>query len=834
MTLADGHSPGEAKGKPIRDENEYYLDLVRDHEIKFIFVTGGVLSSLGKGLAAASLGCLLKSMGYRVAMQKMDPYLNTDAGTMNPLQHGEVYVTGDGAETDMDLGHYERFLDLSLSNDSCFTSGYIYKSVFDRERRGAEGDYKGKTVQIVPHVTDMIKHMILRLAAKDPPPKIIIVEIGGTVGDIEGLPFLEAVQELRADLFSRYLEDPLKANVQKGAGLGKKSPAFWRRVNPSPPLPLDIQAVLPQDIGQGPAPEAGPGPASVAGPNSLNGARPVAKFLTSNSISIHLSYLPFLKGSGETKTKPTQHSVKELRAAGLRPDIIICRSDEEISDSSIKKVARTCALPIERVIRSNQLDDVYSLPQHFADQGLPQKVCDLLGLDSKRPVDIGPLNDFSARLKSIKKCENALQIAVVGKYVEQDSEPLQPLPAPDPDSAPRSRDEYLESYKSVTEALTHAGVSLDRHVEIHLLDADDLALETVLHESERLGRTVKADDLDPKVLVDAVGKKLKDFDGILVPGGFGLRGTNSMIAAIMYAREAKKPFFGICFGMQLAVVEFARNVLGHDHARSQEVTHEIEKEQMRKQEELTYERDAGKRRKLNEEIVRLDGMKDKVAEHFIYFMPNWYDYLTDDMKKRHINDDKGGTMRLGVHPCFLYPDTKAFKAYNDLYDEGCRSANATGRLDYAYNEPPLNLAFNAFGWKPVSKRQNELNELTLHADRLGLLTVYERHRHRYEVNPEPDANLLALLTKGKNGLKLVASGKSPELEGCADLIEIMELDPHPWFVGCQFHPEFLSRPLRPHPLFHGFVKAAIAYHDNPDERGSHSADDTAEPHAPDA
>ncbi|MDR3155341.1 MAG: CTP synthase [Deltaproteobacteria bacterium] len=319
----------------IRSENISYLKNAERHGLKFIFITGGVISSLGKGVAGASLGSLLKGMGYPVSMQKLDPYLNTDAGTMNPLQHGEVYVTDDGAETDMDLGHYERLLDTHLPENSCFTSGFIYSRVIETERQGSAGEYRGKTIQIVPHVTDMIKHVILRQTLSG--ARVVMVEIGGTVGDIEGLPFLEAVHELRNEL---------------------------------PPR---------------------------------------------GSLSIHLTYLPYLKSSGETKTKPTQHSVKELRAVGLRPDIIICRSDEDVSEDTRYKIAKTCGVGFDSIFVSKHLEYVYMLPEHFKEQKLVEKVCDLLNLDIK-PFDIGPMIRFTSELSGLKK---EVRIAVVGKYVDQ-------------------------------------------------------------------------------------------------------------------------------------------------------------------------------------------------------------------------------------------------------------------------------------------------------------------------------------------------------------------------------------------------------------------------------
>jgi CTP synthase len=663
-----GHGPD----KNISNENQDYLEMARTNDLKFIFITGGVISSLGKGVAGAALGCLLKSMGYTVSMQKLDPYLNTDAGTMNPLQHGEVYVTDDGSETDMDLGHYERFLDVHLPPNSCFTSGYVYSSVFEREREGTEGEYRGKTIQIVPHVTDMIKHMILRQVLYR--AQIIMVEIGGTVGDIEGLPFLEAVQELRGDL-----------------------------------------------------------PAS-------------------NSLSIHLTFLPYLKSSGETKTKPTQHSVKELRGAGLRPDIIVCRSDEEVTEDTRRKIARTCGLPFDCVFESRHLEHVYMLPEHLADQALPEKVCEILKL-SQEPIDIAPMKEFTAALKSLTE---TVTIAVVGKYVDQEHSKAS--------GGVRKRNTYYESYKSVTEALTHAGVRLGRKVEIVHLEADDLA--------------------GP----GAMERELGPCDGILVPGGFGERGTELMMDAIGSARTGGKPFFGICFGLHLAIIEYARNVLGRPTATSEELRPKLAPD----------------------------------AQDFIYFMESWFSYRSASLVRRERDDDIGGTMRLGLQPCFLNPGTRAFDAYHGLHKLARRRGWETRRTSsYVYKAPPLTEA-NEFFSSAFSKALDpeDLDDLAERAARAGRMTVYERHRHRYEINPIYHE----ALTAETGGDRFVISGEAPDMPGREPdapagtpklmpprIVEIMELEKHPWFLGCQFHPEFLSRPLKPHPLFHGFVKAAVEF-----------------------
>jgi CTP synthase len=665
-------SAGHGANKNISDENQGYLESARNNDLKFIFITGGVISSLGKGVAGAALGCLLKSMGYTVSMQKLDPYLNTDAGTMNPLQHGEVYVTDDGSETDMDLGHYERFLDVHLPPNSCFTSGYVYSSVFEREREGTEGEYRGKTIQIVPHVTDMIKHMILRKIQSR--AQIIMVEIGGTVGDIEGLPFLEAVQELRGDLPAR------------------------------------------------------------------------------NTLSIHLTFLPYLKSSGETKTKPTQHSVKELRAAGLRPDIIVCRSDEEVTEDTRRKIARTCGLRFDCVFESRHLEHVYMLPEHLADQGLPEKVCEILNLSSE-PIDIAPMMEFT---RGLRELNDSVRIAVVGKYVDQEQSK-----AP---AATGRRNTYYESYKSVTEALTHAGVRLGRSVDIVHLEADDLAGPGAMERE--LGRC----------------------DGILVPGGFGERGTELMMEAIGTARTGGKPFFGICFGLHLAIVEYARNVLGRAGATSEELRSRDEPD----------------------------------AQDFIYFMESWFSYRTAHLIRRERDDDIGGTMRLGLQPCFLNPGTRAFSAYHEIHKEARRRGWETRRTEaYVYKAPPLTEAHECFSSAfSLELDPVDLDDLSERAARAGRMTVYERHRHRYEINPV----FHEALTAETGGDRFVISGEAPdmpgrELDAAPDIpkimppriVEIMELERHPWFLGCQFHPEFLSRPLKPHPLFHGFVKAAIGY-----------------------
>ncbi len=535
---------------------------------KFIFVTGGVLSSLGKGLAAASLGALLIARNLKVTIQKLDPYINVDPGTMNPFQHGEVYVTDDGAETDLDLGHYERYLNVPMTQSNNFTSGSIYNRVITRERRG---DYLGGTVQVIPHITDAIKESVLGLARDD--LDVAIVEIGGTVGDIEGLPFLEAIRQLRGDL-------------------GKE-----------------------------------------------------------NILYIHLTLVPYMKAAGELKTKPTQHSVKELRSIGIQPDIIICRCERELGQDLKAKVALFCNVDEDAVFSAIDVENIYEVPLKFYEEGLDQKVAIMLKLPAKNPV----LQPWRELVHKLKHPGGRVTIAIVGKYVE-----------------------LKEAYKSLHEALIHGGV------------ANDVAIDFVYVNSEEV--------------TDAnVAEKLSGMHGILVPGGFGNRGIPGKIRAIQYARERKIPFFGICLGMQCAVIEFSRNVLGLD-ANSQEFDVET-------------------------------------PNPVIYLMTEWYDFRRQCVERRCKDSDMGGTMRLGAYPCVITPDTKAFTAYK------CE------RVD-------------------------------------------ERHRHRYEFNK---AYAQALEDKG-----MLFSGLSPD----GALVEIVELPGHPWFLGCQFHPEFKSNPMHPHPLFRDFIRAA--------------------------
>ena len=540
---------------------------------KFIFVTGGVLSSLGKGLASASLGALLKARGLSVTIQKLDPYINVDPGTMNPFQHGEVYVTDDGAETDLDLGHYERYLDVSLSQNNNTTSGRIYYNVINKERRG---DYLGGTVQVIPHITDEIKRTILSLTEGEKAPDVAIIEIGGTVGDIEGLPFLEAIRQLRSE------------------------------------------------IGR------------------------------NNCLNIHLTLVPYLHAAGEYKTKPTQHSVKELLSIGIQPDIILCRCEQTIPSELKKKIALFCNVDEDAVFTSVDVKNVYGVPLKFYEEGFDQKVAIMLRLPA-RNADLSGwiklMNDFDEAAK------NKVTIAIVGKYVD-----------------------LKEAYKSLHEALVHAGVA--NHVSVNL-------------------KYVNSEE----VTAENAAATFKGCDGILVPGGFGYRGVEGKIEAIRYAREHKVPFFGICLGMQCAVIEFARHVAGLSKANSEE----------------------------------FDPLTD---EKVIYLMTEWYDFRKNAVEVRDEASNKGGTLRLGAYPCTLLPGTRAAEAY---------------------------------------KQEN----------------ISERHRHRYEFN---NAFRETLSQHG-----MVFSGTSPD----GTLVEIVELPDHPWFVGCQFHPEFKSRPMHAHPLFHDFIAAAI-------------------------
>ncbi len=538
---------------------------------KFIFVTGGVLSSLGKGLASAAIGALLESRGLTVTFQKLDPYINVDPGTMNPFQHGEVYVTDDGAETDLDMGHYERYTSAVMAQKNNYTSGRIYYSVITKERRG---EYLGATVQVIPHITDEIKTAVRQL---DGSVDVAIIEIGGTVGDIEGLPFIEAIRQLRGDLGREY------------------------------------------------------------------------------TLFIHLTLVPYIKTAGEVKTKPTQHSVRELRADGIQPDILLCRTEVPLDDSLKAKIALFCNVPQDAVITAIDVDTIYELPLNLHKEGLDTKILELLNIWTGQP-NIKPWEDL---LHNIQNPKNSVTIAITGKYVD-----------------------LTESYKSLHEALIHGGLANGTKVNLEYISAECL-------ESKN------------------VASLLDGCDGILVPGGFGQRGVEGKIKAINYARKNKIPFFGICLGMQLAVVEFSRDVLGLSRANSTEL------------DEVT-------------------------PDPVIYLIKEWFDYRTNKIQTRDQESDLGGTLRLGAYPCVLKEDTNAHRAY----------------------------------------AQDEISE---------------RHRHRFEFNNEYRQLL------EDNGL--IVSGTSPD----NNLVEIVEIKDHPWFLGCQFHPEFKSKPMKPHPLFRDFISASLAH-----------------------
>jgi len=541
---------------------------------KYIFVTGGVLSSLGKGLASASIGALLECRGLTVTIQKLDPYINVDPGTMNPFQHGEVFVTDDGSETDLDLGHYERFTSAKLGRDNNFTTGKIYHSVITKERRG---DYLGGTVQVIPHITDEIKQSIKLVADGI---DVVIVEIGGTIGDIESLPFLEAIRQFKAE------------------------------------------------VGE------------------------------ENVLYIHLTLVPFIGTAGELKTKPTQHSVKELRSIGIQPDILLCRTDRYLSKDIKAKIALFCNVGVDAVITAKDVDCIYEVPLIFNKEGLDDKIVESLHIWTRAPI----LDAWKEFVHKYKEPAHAVTIAIVGKYVD-----------------------LTESYKSLNEALYHGGIPNDCRVNLNFVDSE-------------------------AINADTCAQMLASADGILVPGGFGARGVEGKILAAQLAREQKVPYFGICLGMQIAVVEFARHVAGMKGAHSSEFDKET-------------------------------------PFPVIYLMREWYDEKTQTIQKRDVTSDKGGTMRLGAYPCLIKEGTFAHQAYD--------------------------------------------------AD-----SISERHRHRYEFNIKYKEQLV---DKG-----LIISGASPDEE----LVEITEIKDHPWFLGCQFHPEFKSRPMTPHPLFREFVRAALEFSQN--------------------
>jgi CTP synthase len=546
-------------------------------QTRYVFVTGGVVSSLGKGIAAASIGRLLVERGMRVTIMKFDPYLNVDPGTMSPFQHGEVFVTDDGAETDLDLGHYERFIDRSLSQANNVTTGRIYLNVIQKERRG---EYLGSTVQVIPHITDEIKAAMRRLS---PDNDVVIVEIGGTVGDIESQPFLEAIRQFR------------------------------------------------QEIGR------------------------------ENGIFVHLTLVPYIAAAGEVKTKPTQHSVRELMELGIQPDILICRAERGLSEDVKRKIALFCNVDFRAVVESRDVPTIYEIPLVFHEQGLDELVMHRLGLLGRKAPDLAPWRTMVQRVVSPPR---RVKIAVVGKYTD-----------------------LVDSYKSVQEALIHGGIANNAGVDISWISSDSFT-------SRERTREI-----------------LSPFDGLLVPGGFGVRGVEGMVEAIRYAREAGLPFFGICLGMQSAIVEFARNVVGLDDSNSSE------------------------------------------------FAPECGNAVISLMESQQHVTDMGGTMRLGQYPCRLGEGTLAAKMYDASH-------------------------------------------------------VSERHRHRYEVsNAYRDAFI-------EHGLTL--SGLSPD----GSLVEIIELQTHPWYIGCQFHPELKSRPTRAHPLFRGFVEAATK-HKRPEHVGAATANTTA-------
>jgi CTP synthase len=537
---------------------------------KYIFVTGGVVSSLGKGIAAASLGRLLVERGLTVTMQKFDPYINVDPGTMSPFQHGEVFVTDDGAETDLDLGHYERFIDRSLSRQNNVTTGWIYQTVINKERRG---EYLGSTVQVIPHITDEIKNAIRRTA---PGHDVVITEIGGTVGDIESLPFLEAIRQFR------------------------------------------------QEVGR------------------------------DNALFIHLTLVPYIAAAGELKTKPTQHSVRDLMEIGIQPDILICRSEQPLAVEIKRKIALFCNVDFGCVIESPDVKSIYEIPVRFFEQGLDREVCQRLRLETREP----DLQGWRSMTERILHPNKRVRIAVVGKYTD-----------------------LRDAYKSVQEALTHGGIPNDAKVEVEWIASDQFTDQA------------------------AAGRLLGGYDGLLIPGGFGERGIGGMVEAIRWARENDLPFFGICLGLQVAIIEFARNVCRLPDTNSTE------------------------------------------------FEPNCETPVISLMRSQRDVSDLGGTMRLGAYAARLRPGSRAAQAYSST-------------------------------------------------------EISERHRHRWEVS-NAYRDVLA-----EFGLRL--SGQSPD----GGLVEVIELPDHAWFIGCQFHPELKSRPTRPHPLFAGFIAAALRRRDTAPARAA--------------
>jgi CTP synthase len=549
---------------------------------KYIFVTGGVVSSLGKGVAASSIGCLLESRGFKITIQKCDPYLNVDPGTMSPFQHGEVFVTDDGAETDLDLGHYERFTHVKLSRDNNWTTGRIYETILAKERRG---DYLGKTVQVIPHVTDEIKNCIQRVAGG---VDVVIVEIGGTVGDIESLPFLEAIRQMRLEL----------------------------------------------------------------------GAE--------NTLFVHVTLVPYIAAAGELKTKPTQHSVKEMLGIGIQPDILLCRSERRISAELKRKIALFCNVAESCVISMEDVKTIYEVPVELSKEGLDAQITRLLRLEDG-PANMQPWMEMLQRLHHPK---GDVRIAIVGKYVQLE-----------------------DAYKSLREALLHGGLA---------------------HNHKTVIEWIESEEIDSPA---AAEKRLKGYDGILVPGGFGKRGIQGMVYTIQFAREQRIPFFGLCLGMQCATIEYARNAAGLKQADSTEF--------------------------------------DPQTPHRVIY------------KLRELLgvEEMGGTMRLGAWPCKLEPGSFAYKAY-------------------------------------------------------GTPEISERHRHRYEFNREYEKTLVAA------GLRI--TGRTPD----ENYVEIVEAPDHPWFLGCQFHPEFKSKPLEPHPLFAAFIGAALEHKQQKSRPATNLAVPEAQPPAP--
>lgn len=542
---------------------------IKNNHTKFVFVTGGVVSSLGKGITSAALATLLECSGLNVTLMKLDPYINIDPGTMSPLQHGEVFVTQDGAETDLDLGHYERFIRRKMTKKNNFTTGRIYQDVIKKERIG---NYIGKTVQVIPHITDEIKLKIFDGIDKN--VDIVIVEIGGTVGDIESLPFLESIRQLS------------------------------------------------QHLGK------------------------------SRSLFLHLTLLPYITASKELKTKPTQHSVKELRSIGIQPDILVCRSEKALTSQEKKKISLFTNVPYNSVFSAEDVSNIYTIPRSYHNQGLDCCVSQKLGLN----VEAANLSEWDDVIYKIKHKTNKINIAIVGKYVS-----------------------FIEAYKSLNEALFHAGIHTFTHVNINFINSEDI------------------NKINYKLI-------LNNLDGILVPGGFGIRGIEGKILSVKYARENNIPFFGICLGMQLAVIEFARNIMGIKDANSTE-------------------------------------FEPNTRSILIGLINEWENY--DGTKKlRHSSNDLGGTMRLGEQTSYLKKGSLIHAIYNKN-------------------------------------------------------TIYERHRHRYEVNNK----YITYLEK----YGLICSGKSKDNK----LVEVIEIPSHKWFIACQFHPEFTSNPRDGHPLFESFIKACL-------------------------